>query len=187
MHPWRDRLARWLTPVARRCPLSPNAVTLLALLLNLVAAGLLYFRQVWIAILFIALGGLCDALDGLVARVQQRETRLGDFLDHVSDRVSDAALAAGWMLGSRVREELTVAALAVVMLNGYVGTQIEATYGERNYESVGRGEFVLALIAFPILSSLFPIADWLTLLLIVFAIVGIAQRIALARRLERAR
>ena len=40
------------------------------------------------------------------------------------------------------------------MLNGYVGTQIEATFGERSYEGVGRGEFVLALIVFPIVSSI---------------------------------
>jgi len=187
MHPWRERLARWLTPVARRCPFSPNAITFLALALNLVAAGLLYTGHFFVAIAFIAVGGLCDALDGLVARVQDRVTRFGDFLDHAADRVSDSALAAGWMIGSGVRQELTIVATILVMLNGYIGTQIEATYHERNYESVGRGEFVLALIAFPILTSFLDIAEWLTGLLIAFALLGIAQRIALARRLERSR
>jgi len=114
-------------------------------------------------------------------------TRFGDFLDHAADRVSDSALAAGWMIGSGVRQELTIVATILVMLNGYIGTQIEATYHERNYESVGRGEFVLALIAFPILTSFLDIAEWLTGLLIAFALLGIAQRIALARRLERSR
>ena len=85
------------------------------------------------------------------------------------------------------------------MLNGYIGTQIEATWGERNYDSIGRGEFVLALIVFPIVSSILfrngwdtwrfaalTIAEWLALLLIVFALLGIVQRFALARRLDRA-
>src|SRR5512142_924944 len=160
MHPRRERLARWLTPVARRCPFSPNAVTFAALALNLAAATLLYFRWVVVAIVLIAIGGLCDALDGLVARVQNRVTRFGDFLDHVADRLSDSALAAGWMLGSGVRKELTVAGIIVVMLNGYVGTQIEATYGQRNYESVGRGEFVLALVVFPIVSYILASNGW---------------------------
>lgn len=198
MHPWRERLARWLTPLAVRCPLSPNAVTLVALALNLAAATLLYFRYFLLAIVLIAIGGFCDALDGLVARLQQKSTRLGDFLDHVADRVSDSALAAGWMIGSGVRQELTVAAIIGVMLNGYVGTQIEATYSRRNYETVGRGEFVLALIVFPIISSILAtngwtrlqaaqltIAEWLTVLLIAFALLGIVQRVVLAARLER--
>ena len=34
MHPWRERLARWFTPMARRMPLSPNAITIIALFPN---------------------------------------------------------------------------------------------------------------------------------------------------------
>ena len=85
------------------------------------------------------------------------------------------------------------------MMNGYLGTQIEATWRERSYESVGRGEFVLALIVFPIVSYIifsngwaalffahFTIAEWLALLMSAFALLGVVQRLALARRLERA-
>lgn len=205
MHPWRERLHRWFSPMARRCPLSPNAVTLIAFLLNVIAAGCLYygaFKPLFflVAIAFLTIGGLADAFDGIVARVQEKATRYGDFLDHVSDRLSDAFIAAGWMIGSGVREEFTAVALIAVMLNGYVGTQIEATYGERNYDSVGRGEFVLALIVFPIVSYILasngwdaipfgglPVAEWLALLLIAFALVGVVQRLMLASRMERSR
>jgi len=200
MHPWRERFSRWFTPIARRSPLSPNTISILALALNLIAAGFLYRRFFIIGIVFFAIGGLCDALDGIVARVQNKSTRFGDFLDHIADRVSDTAVAAGWMIGSGVRQELTVIALIAVMLNGYIGTQIEATYAQRSYENVGRGEFVLALIVFPIVSSILArngwtttrlaslaIAEWMTLLLIAFAILGIVQRLAQAARMERSR
>jgi archaetidylinositol phosphate synthase len=200
MHVWRERLARWFTPLATRCPLSPNVISSLALTANLAAATLLYFRQFLPAMVVIALAGLADAFDGIVARVQGKASRYGDFLDHVFDRLSDTAIAAGWMLGSGVRPELTVAGTVVVMLNGYVGTQIEATWQERSYEGVGRGEFVLALIVFPIVSHILQtngwnarawagltIAEWLTLLLIAFALLGIVQRFARAARLERSR
>jgi phosphatidylglycerophosphate synthase len=203
MHPWRERLSRWLTPIARRTPLSPNVVTVLALALNLIAAWLLATgarRPVFflVAIVFITVAGFADALDGVVARLRQQESRFGDFLDHVCDRVSDTALAACWMLGNGVREALVVTAVIVIMLNGYIGTQIEATFRERNYESLGRGEFVLALIVFPIVSYILfsngwnsvqlynaTIPEWLSLLLIAFALLGIGQRIAVARRMER--
>ena len=198
MHPWRDRLDRWLSPIARRTPFSPNTISIAALLLNVVAAACLFERWFLIAIVFIAMGGLADALDGIVARVHGTESRFGDLLDHCLDRVSDALIAAGWLMGNSVRQPIAIAAIIAIMMNGYIGTQIEATYRERNYDSVGRGEFVLALIVFPIVSSILfrngwdtwrftalTIAEWLALLLIVFATLGIAQRFALARRLDR--
>src|SRR5438105_8965083 len=186
MHPWRERLSRWFTPIGRVCPLSPNAITVIALLINVAAAVLLAFGERWpanflIAIVLITIAGFADALDGVVARLQQKETRFGDFLDHICDRISDTALAACWMIGNRVRETLVVAAVIVIMLNGYIGTQIEATFRERNYESLGRGEFVLALVVFPIVSFILfsngwsslqlggaTIAEWLSILLLVF-------------------
>jgi phosphatidylglycerophosphate synthase len=198
VHPWRERLSRWFTPLAQRFPLSPNAITILALIFNLCAAALLARALFLWAIVLIAVGGLADAFDGIVARAQAKETRFGDFLDHFADRVSDAALTACWLIGSQVRESLVLTAVIAVMLNGYIGTQIEATFRVRNYESVGRGEFVLALIVFPIASYILfhngwssvalagmTIAEWLALLLIAFALFGIVQRLALARRLER--
>jgi phosphatidylglycerophosphate synthase len=184
--------------VARRTSLSPNAISVAALLLNLVAAACLYSRLFLLAIGFIAVGGLADALDGITARVNGKESRFGDFLDHCLDRIGDALLAAGWLMGNAVRTPIVVGAVFAVMMNGYAGTQIEATYRERNYDSVGRGEFVLALIVFPIVSSivftigwesrrfaLFTIAEWMALLLVAFALLGIAQRFSLARRLDR--
>jgi len=198
VHPWRDRLDRWLSPLARRTPLSPNAISVIALVLNIIAAVCLYERWFLIAIAFIAAGGLADALDGIVARAHGSASRFGDFLDHCLDRVSDSLVAAGWLMGNAVRAPIVVAAIIVIMMNGYIGTQIEATYRERNYDSVGRGEFVLALIVFPIVSSILfsngwdtwrfaalTIAEWLALLLVVFALLGIVQRFALARRLDR--
>jgi phosphatidylglycerophosphate synthase len=196
MNPWRERLSRWFAPIARHCPFSPNTITVLALLLNLGAATCFYFGLFLTAIPLIVVGGLADALDGIVARVQKKESRFGDFLDHVCDRISDTALAAGWMLGSGVREGFIVPGVILVMLNGYIGTQIEATWHERSYEDVGRGEFVLALIVFPIASHLvqglhvppvggLPIVEWLTLLLMAFGILGIVQRMRRAARMGR--
>ncbi len=196
MNVWRDRLHRWFAPMARRCPLSPNTISIVALAINILAAALLYKRMFLVAIAFIIVGGLADAFDGIVARVQDKASRYGDFLDHFADRVSDVLVAAGWMFGNHVRPEITVAALIGIMLNGYIGTQIEATWRERNYDTVGRGEFVLALVVFPIVSFILAdnawdsltlagltIAEWMTVLLIVFALLGIVQRFQLAKRL----
>src|SRR5438309_7742993 len=94
---WRERLGRWFDPLARRLSLSPNAITLIALAINLIAAAMLIHakrspRFFLIAMVFLAVGGLADALDGIVARAQGKSSRFGDFLDHVADRISDTTL-----------------------------------------------------------------------------------------------
>jgi len=190
---WRDRLGRWFSPLAQRCPLSPNAITIVALLLNLGAAYLLYRRFFLIAMVLLIVGGVADAFDGIVAREQNKSSRFGDFLDHVCDRISDTLLITGWLLGNGVLLPLAIASIIAVMLNGYIGTQIEATWGTRSYDSMGRGEFVLALVVYPIVSHILfangwgamHIQDWMTGLLLAVAFLGIAQRFALAARQER--
>ncbi|HSY51604.1 MAG TPA: CDP-alcohol phosphatidyltransferase family protein [Thermoanaerobaculia bacterium] len=203
MHPWRERLARWFTPLARRIPFSPNTITIFALALNIVAATCLAYgaRRPWLfllAIVIIAVSGLADALDGIVARVQEKTSRFGDFLDHCADRAGDSLLAVCWLLSNGVRAPLAMAGIIMTMLNGYMGTQIEATYGVRSYEPVGRGEFVLGLIVLPIVSYILftngwqslhfaslTIAEWLAAVMIVFAFFGVVQRFRVALRLER--
>lgn len=189
---------RWFAPAALRCPISPNGITLVALALNVIAAVLLYRRDFLIAIAFLTAGGLADAFDGIVARVQNKTSRFGDFLDHFCDRVSDVLLLSGWLLGSGARAEIALIAVIAITLNGYIGTQLEATWHERTYETVGRGEFVLALVAFPAVSHILfsngwdaitpgglRIPEWMALLLVAGALLGIAQRLVLARRLDR--
>lgn len=201
MNVWRDRLSRWFDPLARACPLSPNVLTTIALAFNLIAAAMLYYGR-WrptfflLAMAVLIIGGLLDTFDGIVARVQGKTSRFGDFYDHVADRISDTCLLTGWVMGNNVRSEIIVASIIAVMMNGYVGTQLEATFAKREYDTLGRAEFVLALVTLPLVSYImatnglrfhrggFELAEWLTILLIVFAIAGIVQRIRLARRLS---
>lgn len=204
MHPWRERLNRWLEPLARRSPLSANGITVLALLLNLGAAVLLALGGK-LPLLFIAAAfvltaaGFLDALDGMVARQRNEGTRFGDFLDHLADRISDIALIAGWLIGSSVRMPIALVTLALVALTGYAGTQLEASFGRRTYEGVGRGEFILALFILPVASYLLvqtelidhriggvlTIAESLALLLSLFAALSIAGRVRTAHDLRK--
>ncbi|HVR42445.1 MAG TPA: CDP-alcohol phosphatidyltransferase family protein [Thermoanaerobaculia bacterium] len=198
----RGRVGGWLVPVARRSPLSPNTLTLLALASNLAAAAALASAGRWAwgyptAILLATAGGTLDILDGVVARVQGLASRWGDFLDHVSDRISDVALLTGWIVGAGVSAPIGLLALIGVMLNGYAGTQIEASFGTREYHTTGRVEYYAAILGFPMLAWLggakveatrvagLPLLDLLTLALAVFALIGVGQRLVHARSLAR--
>lgn len=197
---WRARLERWFTPLARRTPLSPNSISIIAAVFALAGAAAFALARAnpllfLIGVAIVAVAGLLDAFDGIVARAQSKESRFGDFLDHFLDRVSDLAILSGWLIGAEVNTALALASLAAVALVGYIGTQIEASFGKRSYEGAGRGEFVLALIAFPIISYtvrrgelgedlVFSIDDILASLLFVFTLAPLAGRLVLARRLS---
>ena len=96
----RGWCAKLIAPVAvalGRAGLTPNMLTLIGLAVILVAAVVIALgHTTWGGVLFI-LSGFFDALDGALARLTDRKTRFGAFLDSTSDRYADAAILFGMM------------------------------------------------------------------------------------------
>ena len=89
-----------LTPFARRITeINPNTLTLIGLALSLISALFFANRNLILAGGFLLASGFFDALDGLVARANNRTTKYGGFLDSVCDRFADAAVIIGAMYG----------------------------------------------------------------------------------------
>jgi phosphatidylglycerophosphate synthase len=70
--------------------IDPNTLSLLGLLSVGLGSFFLYKDYNHIATLFIAIGGLLDALDGALARLSGKASSFGAFLDSTLDRLSDA-------------------------------------------------------------------------------------------------
>ncbi|MCZ7402229.1 MAG: CDP-alcohol phosphatidyltransferase family protein [Candidatus Methanoperedens sp.] len=89
-----------LNPFARRITeINPNTLTLVGLALSLISAFFFAKQQLVWAGGFLLASGFFDALDGLVARANNRTTKYGGFLDSVCDRFADAAVIIGAMYG----------------------------------------------------------------------------------------
>jgi len=89
-----------LTPFARRITeINPNTLTLVGLMLSLISAFFFAKQESLWAGGFLLASGIFDALDGLVARANNRTTKYGGFLDSVCDRFADAAVIFGAMYG----------------------------------------------------------------------------------------
>ena len=93
---WLRALADWLfIPIARvvaRTGISANMVTVLG---TIIAAAGCYFIAVgrlFIGAFVVAGGMVFDSLDGAVAKVTDRVTKWGAFLDSTLDRLGDAVL-----------------------------------------------------------------------------------------------
>jgi CDP-diacylglycerol---glycerol-3-phosphate 3-phosphatidyltransferase len=75
----------------------PDQVTVLGTLLS-VAAGLAFFQgRFRLASALLILSGLCDILDGQLARRLGGSSRFGAFFDSTLDRLAEAAVLAGIM------------------------------------------------------------------------------------------
>ena len=83
-----------LSSVAKNIPFSPNAITVTGFMVTIMASVVLAHNLFWGGILII-LGALCDMLDGLVARTNNKSSQFGAFLDSVLDRYSDSFLFLG--------------------------------------------------------------------------------------------
>jgi phosphatidylglycerophosphate synthase len=141
-----------LTPVAARLKgVNPNTLTLIGTIAGLLAGVAYALTRQHVAFYFIAgglvaLSGILDGLDGIVARQSDRTSREGDFLDHVSDRVVEVAIFTGMAFMPGVHTPLALSVVIVALLHSYLGTQIQASFGERYYGGAGKTELFIALV-----------------------------------------
>ncbi len=75
--------------------LSPNQWTLLTIIPTLVALYFLVERQFLMAALFFILSSFIDLVDGSVARVMGKVSKLGAYLDTIMDRYVESIIAFG--------------------------------------------------------------------------------------------
>jgi len=131
---WRSAVNRILDPlgaVAYRVGLGANAVTVAGLGFSAAAAVFIGRGELIWGLVLLIWAGLCDALDGPIAKAANSSSVRGAFFDSVCDRASDALLFAGvaWYLGATEPGRifmLPVALMAVAMLVSYQRAKAES-------------------------------------------------------------
>ncbi|MBX7233169.1 MAG: CDP-alcohol phosphatidyltransferase family protein [Caldilineales bacterium] len=122
--------------------MSPNAVTLLALVIGLSAAALATRQMVALALALWLLNRILDGLDGMLARATDQRTDFGGYLDIVTDFIVYAALPIGLFLG-RATAGLGVS-LALLLGSFYVNAAswmyLSAILEKRRAGASARGE-----------------------------------------------
>lgn len=154
----RQRADRFLMPMAKRMVwLSPNTITYLALLLSVAAALAIFFSFTYswlllVAALLVALSGLFDALDGKVAKLTNKASKRGDFLDHVADRYADIFMIGAVAVSAWCNIYLGILALIGVLMTSYMGTQAQALGIGRMYAGLlGRADRIVLMFLIPII------------------------------------
>lgn len=163
---------------------SPNALTLVGFL-GMCAVGLVLANG-WLALggLFIILGGIFDALDGSLARLTNRVTKFGAFLDSTTDRFAEGALFLG-LLYYFVQHNMTfVAYLIYLTLLG----SLMVSYARARAEGIGveckeglmtRFERIALLVIGLVLTAVFGDAP----ILIVLGILAVLTNVTAVQRM----
>ncbi len=111
-----DRIAALLA----RTGIPPNVITWFALIANLWAGVLFAKGRFGAAGGMMILAGLCDLLDGPVARRQNRVSLFGGFLDSILDRYADLILFLGLLVYYAQVNRFLYAVLAGASMAGAV-------------------------------------------------------------------
>ncbi|MCX6662955.1 MAG: CDP-alcohol phosphatidyltransferase family protein [Euryarchaeota archaeon] len=187
----RGKVDPFLTMIAKYFThINPDSLTWFALLFSLIAGGFFYFSNpsselqnffLFFAALFVLLNGLFDAIDGKVAKLTNKASARGDFLDHALDRYADVFMVGALALSPWCRPPIGLLAIIGMLLTSYMGTQAQAIGYKRDYSGLlGRADRLALLIVFPIIQHIAlrsslqlpwntTIIEWV---LIYFAVVG---------------
>lgn len=124
LRPWVAKVWRAPAALLTKLGVHPNAVTITGTV-GAVAAALIFFPRgsdglLW-GTIFITIFAMTDMLDGTMARLSGKSSRLGAFLDSTLDRVADAAIFGALMWGFLDESRITsLAALFAMLLGTFV-------------------------------------------------------------------
>ncbi len=169
---------------------NPNTLTWISLVFAIIAGVFFYFSHpdrelqnfyLYGAALFVFLNGFFDAIDGKVAKLTNKTSKRGDFLDHAIDRYADVFIVGGLALSAWCTYPM-IGLLAVVgmLLTSYMGTQAQAIGYKRDYSGLlGRADRLVLMMIAPIVAHIFliynvelPYLNLLSWILVYFAVMG---------------
>lgn len=130
---WARGLAENIVlPLARR-GVTPNMVTLLGFLFNVVTAIIIATDHLTAGGVMLLLSGAFDMLDGALARVAKRQTVFGAFLDSLLDRYSEASILLAVIYVFTVRGDTAAVLLSYAVAVG----SILISYARARAEGLG--------------------------------------------------
>lgn len=168
----------------------PLLVSLFGLAFSLYGAVVVAEGRLFLGAIFLIISGLCDVLDGDLARRRNMVSRFGAFMDSVLDRVTEFAFLGGiiYYLVNRVDGPhnfllcVTLVALTGSILTSYTRARAEGLGYECKVGIVERPERV-ALLALGLLLG-YRILGLVLIVLAATSVYTVFQRIAHVRRVS---
>lgn len=96
----RNRIQPWFDKIGCLCPtkITPNMVTILALVSGLLAGLAIALGHRFLGLGLLWFSGLCDVMDGTIARLYNKAQKTGAYIDLIADRMVEAAIILGFTI-----------------------------------------------------------------------------------------
>ena len=128
-----------LLKLLRRLGISPNSITIFSIFLSFVlsyffwnvSGNSLYFLIVAFGLL---LRMMLNALDGMMARIYNLQSKLGEILNEVGDIISDVAIYLPLILFEFLEIEIAIIFILLSIINEFCGLLAKIISGERRYD-----------------------------------------------------
>jgi CDP-diacylglycerol--glycerol-3-phosphate 3-phosphatidyltransferase len=182
------------TPVAKmllRWGVSPDTVTVVGT--AGVCFGALWFfprGDLWVGVLVVTAFVFSDMVDGLMARLSQRSSSWGAFLDSTLDRFGDAAIFGGLVMyyvgpgDSELLAALALYCLVMGSLTSYARARAEALGMEAR---VGIAERSDRLVAILVMTFFADVLGVLVLIPVTLAVLALASTVTVVQRIRAVR
>ena len=178
----RNLAYRITNPIVRilsKSGITPNALTLISLALNIVTAYVIATGHFLLGGVLVLVSGSFDLLDGALARFTKQTTNFGAILDSTVDRISEAAILCGLLIWYVPQEgaSLKIILIFVVLIGSFLVSYIRARAEGLGWQcQVGlftRAERVIVLAIGLLINQIF-IA---LCVLVVFVFITVVQRL----------
>jgi CDP-diacylglycerol--glycerol-3-phosphate 3-phosphatidyltransferase len=181
----QERVRRIFDPLVLlmlRLHVSPAVLTAAGLVLSAASAVAIWKGKPALAAVLLLLGGICDTLDGAIARATKSATKFGAFIDSTIDRYSEVVvfLALAWRFRDSVTLVGVVLAITGSLLVSYTRARAEGLGEECKVGLLERPERLVLLII-----GLF--AGWRVTEIVIWVIAILAHVTAVQRMLHVAR
>ena len=122
------RITDPIVGILSKSGITPNALTLISLALNIVTAYVIATGHFLLGGVLVLVSGSFDLFDGALARFTKQTTKFGAILDSTVDRISEAALLCGLLIWYLPQEgaSLKIVLIFVVLIGSFLVSYIRA-------------------------------------------------------------
>ena len=129
--------------------------------------------------IILLVAGFFDIVDGQVARVSQKVTRSGGFLDSVFDKIAEVAIFLGILVGGFAEPYLVFLAITFSLLVSYTRSRAESL-GVK-LQGIGIGERAERLLVIAII-GIIGFMEYAVIIVIIIAAITFIQRIVVTAK-----
>jgi phosphatidylglycerophosphate synthase len=128
-----QELLKPLAEIISSIGVSPNTVTVAGFFFSLISGFLIATDNLGLGTVFFVFSGICDMMDGIIARVTEKTSPFGAFLDSFLDRYADFFPLCGFVVLGFNEDNLPLVLFSLFSMVGAFAT----SYARARAESLG--------------------------------------------------